>query len=208
MKDSEDSGLGIDISADGDSLPDHRVTANMASGIPIRTATPERTAAFSEHSTFDNSGSPSMTPNRQARNQKEKLRTERPVPHKENVASLDVDAVEDCPALSSTSFSVRASKILRGAKGSTSSAHEGIPGEVPVPHEENVGSFEHHDVEKGPAPCSTSDPRRKSNIPRGAKRSTSPAKEKEKITSISINFACLSHSAAFQPNARNRARTL
>jgi hypothetical protein len=40
-------------------------------------------------SEFDNSGSPSMTPNRQARNQKEKLRPEIPVPHKETVASLD-----------------------------------------------------------------------------------------------------------------------
>jgi hypothetical protein len=108
-----------------------------------------------------------MTPNRQSRNQKEKLRPELPVPHKEKVASLDVDDVEDCLALSSTSFA----------------------GEVPVPREQNVGSFERHDVKKGPAPSSTSDPRRKSKIPRGAKRSPSSAKDVLKGDSIEARRA-------------------
>jgi hypothetical protein len=198
VKDSEDSGSGRDISADGNSLPDHRLTANTASGIPIPIAIPESTAPFSEPSEFDNSGSPSMTPNRQARNQKEKLRPEIPVPHKETVASLDVHGVEHCPALSSTSFSDE--EPVPHEQNVGSFAHDDVEkgpapsstsfsDEVPVPHEQNVGSFAHDDGEKGPAPSSTSDPRRKSKIPRAPKRSTSSAKDVLKGDSIEARRA-------------------
>jgi hypothetical protein len=104
---------------------------------------------------FGVSDSPIVTAYGQPGKEKGKQRLEKFAPQKETVASLDNGDVEDCLASSSTSSS----------------------GVLPLPREQQVGSYEHDDDDKGSALSSTSDPRRKSKIPQGVKRSTSSAKD-------------------------------